>query len=188
MPGDGTAAFVQWRQAVTSADPNTEPPVDWAAVESSVGLRLPADYKAYIDEYGIGFVNRLFAVRHPTTAEGRFNLLRAPEQWEGPDAEEEYLETHLTAPPLPLGIGRNRLMLCADSDDTQIYWDTSNDDPDAWSVVVGDDDGDTWQAVDLTLVETLLQLFTGRLPELGFDRAGYVTGEIHIQRNPFARA
>ncbi|MEV0901440.1 SMI1/KNR4 family protein [Actinoplanes sp. NPDC049802] len=187
MPGDETAAFAQWRRAVTSADENTEPPVAWADFESSLGLRLPADYKAYIDEYGVGFVNRLFVVRHPTTTEAGFNLLQAPEQWEAPDAEQEYLETHLTAPPLPLGIGRDRLMLCADSDGTQIYWDTSQDDPDSWSVVVGDDDGDTWQALDLTLVETLLQLFTGRLPELGFDQAGYVTGEIRIQRNPFAR-
>lgn len=172
---------------MTSADENTEPPVDWDAFEASLGLRLPADYKAYIDEYGVGIINRLFAVRHPTTAEGWANILEAPEQWEGPDAEQEYLELHLTAPPLPLGIGRNRLMLCADSDGTQIYWDTTDDDPDAWSVVVGDNDGDTWLALDLTLVETLLRLFTGRLPELGFDKAGYVTGEVRIQRNPYAR-
>jgi hypothetical protein len=187
MPGDAMACFQQWRQAVTSAGENTEAPVDWDAFETSIGLRLPADYKAYIDAYGVGFINRLFRVRHPMVETGAFNLLQAPEQWDGPEDEEEYLETHLSAPPLPLGIGRDRLMLCADSDGDQLYWDTSTDDPDAWTVVLGDDDGDSWTPFDMTMVEFLLALYTNQLPELGFARAGYVTDEIHIQRDPFKR-
>jgi len=186
MPGDGMAAFARWRQVVTSADENAEAPVDWDAFETSIGLRLPADYKAYIDAYGVGFVNELFRVRHPTTAQGAFNLLLPPEEWDGQD-EEEFLETHLTVPPLPLGIGRNLLMLCADGDGVLLYWDTRADDPDSWTVVLGDDDGDSWTPFDLTMVEFLLALFTDQLPQLGFTRAGYVTDEIRIQRNPFRR-
>ena len=161
MPGDGMAAF-----------------------ESSIGLRLPSDYKAYIDEYGVGCINECFWVRHPTAAKGAFNLLRAPEEYDGPQDDEEFLSTHLTVPPLPLGVGRDRLMLCADSDggEFQLYWQTTDDDPDRWPVVLGNDDGDGWDLYDLTMVEFLLALFTHQLPELAsWAEAGYVTDEIEIR-------
>ncbi|MEV0898319.1 SMI1/KNR4 family protein [Actinoplanes sp. NPDC049802] len=186
MPGDGMAAFEQWRQVVTSADENTEPPVDWSAFEASTGLRLPADYRAYADTYGPTFINELYRIKHPTSERYGCNLLNPPEQWESEEDEERYLETHLSTPPLPLGVGRNRLMLCADSGPDQIYWDTSGDDPDTWTVVLGDEDGDSWKPLDMTLVEFLLALFTGRMPELGFERAGYVTDEILIESKPGA--
>ena len=96
------------------------------------------------------------------------------------------MQTHLTAPPRPFGVGRGRLMLCADGDDgdAQVYWDTSDEDPDRWPVVLGDCDGDTWTVLDMTLTEFLVAVFTNRLPQLGFTRAGFVRDEILIQRYP----
>jgi hypothetical protein len=185
MPGDGMAAFERWQQLVTSADRNAEAPVEWAAFESLIGLQLPADYKAYIDVYGVACINRLFWVRHPTSKDMP-NLLQAPYEWRSAQDEQDYLETHLTAPPLPFGVGHDRLMLCADGDDgeSQVYWDTSDDDPHRWPVVLGDTDGDTWTRVDMTLVEFLLALFTNRLPQLGFTEAGFVRAEVLVQRHP----
>ena len=175
MPGDGMAAFERWRQTVTSADANTEAPVDWEAFESSIGLRLPTDYKAYLDVYGVGCVNDLLCVRHPTVEKGAYNLLRAP------TGENRHL---LSSSPLRLGIGRDRLMLCADGEGNQLYWNTSDTDPDKWPVVLGDDSGRAWLAYDLTMVEFLLALFTGRLPDLGFAEAGFVDDEIVIECRP----
>jgi hypothetical protein len=64
----------------------TEAPVDWAAFEESIGLRLPSDYKGYIDSYGTGCVNGLFWVRHPTTARSGLSLVGANA---GAEAEAE---------------------------------------------------------------------------------------------------
>lgn len=188
MPGDGIAAFEEWKRAVTSADEPAEPPVDWDATESAIGLRLPADYKAYIDTYGVAAINKLLSVRHPAVEKGAYNLLKAPDNWRGQNDLKQYLKSHLTAPPLLLGIGRNRLMLCADGEGQQLYWNTTDDDPDKWPVVLGDDSGMAWLEYDMTLVEFLLALFTGRLPELGFEEAEYVFPDrIAIERRPRVR-
>jgi hypothetical protein len=92
MTGD---AFQRWQQVVTSADPNAEPPVDWAAFESSIGMRLPADYKAHIDLYGVGCINGLFWVRHPTSKYVP-NLLQAPDDWRSAQDGERYLAALFT--------------------------------------------------------------------------------------------
>ena len=52
MPGDGMAAFRQWRQAVTAADRSSEAPVNWAAFESSIGLRLPSEGEYHRAAFG----------------------------------------------------------------------------------------------------------------------------------------
>jgi hypothetical protein len=182
MPGDGLAAFERWRQAVTSAAEPAGEAVDWDAFESSIGLRLPSDYKAYIDAYGVGSINELLRVRHPTAEKGAYNLIKAPDDWNSPEDEELYRRTHLTMPPLPLGVGRHRLMLCADGEGGQLYWNTTDDDPDRWPVVLGDTSGQAWIDYDLTMIEFLLALFTGQLPDLGFEEAGYVGDEIVIER------
>lgn len=123
----------------------------------------------------------------PHVDKAAYNLLRAPDNWTTPRDRQQYLRTHLTEPPLPLGIGRDRLMLCVDGEGYQLYWNTSHDAPDQWPVVLGDISGRAWTLYDLTMVEFLLALFTGQLPELGFEEAGYVEDEIVIERRPRIR-
>ncbi len=38
---------------------------DWAAVEAAIGLRLPADYKAFIAAYGRGTINNCLEIQSP---------------------------------------------------------------------------------------------------------------------------
>jgi hypothetical protein len=82
--------FERWRALVAPPTPDRRlgpPTVDWAGVESDLGLGLPADYRAYIDAYGVGWINRLVVVAHPTTHSASLNLARsAKEQDSGPAA------------------------------------------------------------------------------------------------------
>jgi hypothetical protein len=135
------------------------PPVDWAAVQARLGTALPADYRDYVDTYGLGCVGGLYWVLHP---DGRPDRLNLGAQWA---AEPGPL---LTPPP-------GRLLPCAvDEDAGVLHWDPAHPDPDRWTVVYRDEDGDSWLAYDLGLVDFLRAVLTGAL-DLGYAAAGYRT-------------
>jgi hypothetical protein len=183
VPGDGPAALRRWQELVAGpAEPN-ETPVDWSAFEASIGLPLPTDYKGYIDTYGTGCINGLFWVRHPTTDRSPLRLVGANVGDDDPD-----FSNLLLPPPYPLGLGYDRLLLCADSEDyDQLFWHTSGDDPDRWGVVLGDSAGQSWEPYDMTMVEFLLAVFSNEL-DLGLAEAGYVGDTITFHPDPYARS
>lgn len=154
-----------WRRLVP---PPAEPPdpVDWTALSQRLGTTLPADYRAYIDLYGLGCVNDLYWVLHPYGTPDRLNL---GAQWNAPDPP--------LLTPRPPG-----LRPCAtDEDAGLLYWDTAAPDPDAWTVVYRDEDGDAWHPYDLTLVGFLHAVFTGAL-DLGYAEAGYLSSTVRFRR------
>jgi hypothetical protein len=155
------------------------PPVDWGAVHRRLGTALPSDYRAYIDAYGLGCINELFWVLHPYGTPDRLNLL---EQWAVQDPG-----ALLSPPPYPLGQVPGGLVPCAvDEDAGVLYWHTGGPDPERWTVVYRDEDGDAWRPYDLGLVPFLGAVFAGTLPELGYQAAGYLTGPVHFDPRPFA--
>jgi hypothetical protein len=177
------AALARWRDLVAPPAQPTEQPVDWAAFEESIGLRLPGDYKGYIDTYGTGCVNDLFWVRHPTTTRNGLGLIGA-----NAGAEDDDVSNLLLPPPHRLGFGHDRLVLCADSENNdQLFWHTDGDDPDRWGTVLGDSAGQAWDPYDMTMMEFLLALFTNEL-DLGFAEAGYVRDTIEFNPDPYAPA
>ena len=170
-----------WTGLVPPPDPPPDP-VDWAAVTRRLGTRLPADYRAYVDTYGLGCVGGLFWVLHPDGAPDRLNLA---DQWAAardPAAGARLL----TAPPYPLGRVPGGLVPCAvDEDAGLLYWHTGPPDPDRWTVVYRDEDGDSWLPYPLGLVGFLRAVVTGGLPELGFGAAGYFADGVRFERDPF---
>jgi hypothetical protein len=155
---------------LTGLVPPPEPapdPVDWAAVQGRLGTALPSDYRAYIDTYGLGCVGDLFWVLHPAGTPDRLNLAA---QWTAAPGPL------LTPPPYPIGLGG--LLPCAtDEDAGLLYWHASAPDPDAWTVVYRDEDGDSWLPYPMALVPFLHAVLTGARPELGYEAAGYLTPE-----------
>jgi hypothetical protein len=133
---------------LTGADPV---PVDWEVVESWLGLRLPADYKAIASAYGPLDLGERIWLHIPCAQEGRFDYAawlkqeqeRAPEGW------------------LPWAATRTSDVL---------YWDTTaSDDPDAWPVVGRDQDvanrgGDPWQRTTTPLLPFLAGLVSRGMP------------------------
>lgn len=184
MPDTGLAAFARWRELVPPPDPADRlgPPTDWAAVEAELGLPLPADYRAYIEEYGFGWVNRLVAVLHPSTRVPHLNLARNAEEAADPEA----LEMAETPPPHPIGIGPDRLLPVAQLETQDaLYWHTDGADPDRWPIVFRDAEAYRWQQFELSLVGFLLALFAGEIAPADYASAGYLDGEIRFEPNPW---
>lgn len=170
-------AFDRWTELVPP--PAQAPaPVDWAAVQGALGTGLPADYRAYVDTYGLGCVNELFWVLHPHGTPDRLNLA---DQWV---ASREPVPL-LTPPPQPLGRVPGLLPCAVDEDGGVLHWHADQPDPDRWTVVYRDEDGGAWLPYPLGLVDFLLAIVTGGLPELGYAEAGFVTPNPRFDANPF---
>lgn len=158
-------------------------PVDWAAVHDRLGTALPRDYRGYVDTYGLGCVNGLFWVLHPDAGPERLDLAG---QWAAA-RDPAAARNLLSPPPYPLGQLPGGLLPCAVDEDAGIlYWHAATADPDGWTVVYRDEDGDSWLPYPLSLVGFLLAVFTGGLPELGYAKAGYVSGTVRFERDPYA--
>lgn len=152
-----TDALTGWTALVPPPAPPA--PVEWDGVQRALGTLLPRDYRAYVNTYGLGCVGDLYWVLHPYGTPDRLNL---GAQWAAARAPQPLL----TPPPYELGTA---LLPCAVDEDAGIlYWHAAGPDPDAWTVVYRDEDGDSWLPYPLGLVPFLHALFTGRLPELGY--------------------
>lgn len=137
-------------------------------MHAHLGTSLPDDYRGYLDAYGLGCINGLYWATHPHAQVDRLNLLT---QWAVRDPGPL-----LTPPPHPLGLVPGGLVPCAvDEDGGVLYWHANSPDPNRWTVVYRDEDGDAWRPYGLGLVAFLYEVFTDALPELGYAAAGYLT-------------
>jgi|SRR4051794_18559356 hypothetical protein len=123
--------------------PDVEPEaVDWLSVERDLGVRLPADYKAFCEIYPAMFVNEYLRVCHPSCLDPDLNLLG--------DAQvrtasvraltAEFPEMHIY-PVYPDAGG----LLCWGNNVNreQCYWLTKGE-PEEWRVVVGEEEDYSW--------------------------------------------
>lgn len=170
MSDQHSAAVARWAAMV--APPSAGPvAVSWPDVEARLGTRLPSDYRWLVDVYGAGVVGDVYWVLHPLGPTG-IDLERTWRWERSPEASRHFR----LPPPHPIGPLDGGLLPCAlDEDAGVLYWHAATADPDRWTVVLRDEDADTWTALPLTLVEFLVELFAGRLPQLGFDTAGPTT-------------
>jgi hypothetical protein len=113
------------------APPRQTPPVDWAAVEETLGLRLPADFKSFASAYGPIELGEFVSVWSPDGAAAWFNHDR--HQWLRASRDLDPLSYPYTFWPEPGGLlmwGRSRLS-------HHFFWDTSaSTDPQRWPTVV----------------------------------------------------
>lgn len=167
----GDPTFTRWRSLVPPPPPPAAVP--WPAVEAACGTALPSDYRDYVDTYGVGVVGDLYWVLHPLGPPNPH--LRAA--WVE-ERRPEAARTFRTPPPYPLGDVAGGLLPCAlDEDAGVLYWHASHHDPDRWTMVLRDEDADSWISLPMRLVEYLLALFERRLPQVGFDAAGYTDAQ-----------
>ena len=117
---------------------------DWAAFESRLGLRLPDDYKRYLERYGSGVVDRFLWVLNPFSTNPNIRF---------PDASEQQLsilrwirEQGTEALPYPVYPEPGGVLLWAESANGDcFYWITSNGSPDEWPVTVNEARAPKWR-------------------------------------------
>jgi hypothetical protein len=152
---------------LVSADHAGGERIDWPMAEAALGTRLPADYKSFIDTYGVGGIGELeilppISVRGPFRAydERHIGALTGEfrRRWDedggipGVSAGAESV--------LPWGSGLNA---------NELGWLTLGEDPDAWPVVAWRRQisyGDThWALFDCSMVAFLVRMMRAEFDE-----------------------
>jgi hypothetical protein len=112
--------------------------VDWPAVETELGVRLPAHYRAFVERFGAGSINQELYVDAPFAPSAHFDLIAAHAQWAQAlrHLHQEFPEYEPYPPYPPLG---GLLLWGQTTTRVSLSWRTDGPDPDAWPVVLYDD-------------------------------------------------
>jgi uncharacterized protein (TIGR02996 family) len=133
---------------------------DWGAVEAAIGLRLPTDYKAFIDTYGSGTIGPLEFVSPLGVGA---DVRRWWANWAGfyPDIAEYGIEI-----PYPVFPQPGRLLPFGTLGTVDLLnWLTVGE-PNSWPFVYYDRDEGFFEVKGLTAVEFILEAVTQRSPLL----------------------
>ncbi|MFD4917856.1 SMI1/KNR4 family protein [Streptomyces virginiae] len=129
----------------------------WDAAEEHLGVRLPADYKAFLDLYGPGAFDGFLWMDRPV--DGTVEELER--LW---PRSEDGRDLHLTDPgrhPFPLRPRPGGLIEWGGEEDGAVYYFLPEEpDPADWRVVVETEDGE-WHEAPGPVTEFLLGLVEG---------------------------
>jgi hypothetical protein len=146
--------------------------VDWRAVESSLGRRLPGDYKELIEHFPDGLFRGLIQLNRPGDQNYppddflgfyAYNPLGDMRSWR----ESGHGSFPYPIHPEPGGVlpwARVRGL------SGHLFWLTERDDPDKWPVVMTDREFVNWWTFDGGACEILLQIVQGRFDLSMFGR------------------
>jgi hypothetical protein len=140
--------------------PATPPAVDWPAVETTLGLRLPGDYKHLASAYGPGAFCDFLRIYHPHAPTPWVNLtgpmpatLRA--QLTQDRDQDRFPVPHDPQTLFAIGVTDNG---------NHLYWITTpQTEPDAWRLTVNEARGHDWYTFDGTLTDFLTAVLGGQL-------------------------
>ncbi|MGF1662000.1 MAG: SMI1/KNR4 family protein [Kineosporiaceae bacterium] len=161
-PTDALAALVR---RCPPPDGPAGPPGDWDAVQDELGVALPADYRGFVDAYGLVRLDDFLLVHSPFAARGPGNLLHEAQDPLGAlagYAERRTLagEADLPVPPYPAPGG---LLPVGRTDNGDELWWVTGDAPDAWPVALLESRGRAVRTVAPSLAGLLLGLVERRL-------------------------
>ncbi|MFF9313652.1 histone-like nucleoid-structuring protein Lsr2 [Streptomyces sp. NPDC014748] len=138
------------------ADP---PPVDWDAVENTLGFRLPEDYKQLAAVYGPGAFAGFIRVFHPHGVTEWVDLT-------GPvptTMREQLRNDQAAGRPVPYDPQSLFAMGVTDNGE-HLFWVTEpRNDPGAWHIAVDEARGPLWFTFTGTLTEFLVSVLSGDL-------------------------
>ncbi|MFI9411375.1 Lsr2 family DNA-binding protein [Nocardia gamkensis] len=134
--------------------------MDWDAVETTVGVTLPADYKQLATMYGPGNFCEYLRVYHP----------HGPTEWVDllgpmPATLRRQLREDRDTGRFPAPYAADSLSACGVTDNGEyLFWITEPaDDPDNWRIAINEARGPRWYTFDGGLVAFLAASFSGRI-------------------------
>ncbi|WP_052032425.1 hypothetical protein [Streptomyces viridochromogenes] len=138
--------------------------VDWDAAADELGVRsFPADYKEFVAVFGAGSIEESLYVwiPRPGSASAPLTVGRLPPNAMGSESMHAWQASgarsgHRLEDMLVWGQTNSADALC---------WVASDSDPDNWPVAVWERQGGGWEVHDCGMVEFLLDLLRGDLPE-----------------------
>jgi hypothetical protein len=137
---------------------------DWAAVERSMGFRLPSDYRELAYAYGPGKFDDFLALFHPQHPIQRLDIVHG-----GREGEAVLREYEASGETLPAPVDRLWTIATTDNGDS-LYWIREPvESPDHWGIAVnGARDFDDWQLFDRCLTDFLVSVLSGDLTVSAF--------------------
>lgn len=154
-------ALDELRRLVPPPPAGEREPVRWERAEEELGLALPADYKALIDEYGAGSFDDFLWVFEPYHDNQFLDLL-----WQTPNhlrvlrtlvedggGEEPYLLRSEPGGLVSWGLTDNGDMC---------FWHVTSRDPSEWTVALRPSRSSQWHRFEGALTEFLVEMLSGR--------------------------
>lgn len=138
---------------------NVPESIDWSTIEAKLGLKLPLDYKRYIETYGSGLLAEFIRVLNPFDRDKYINLLKCSQSITSmfrtfPRGE------HSDKIPYPFYPDHSGLLPWGnDENGIYIFWLTEGA-PTKWPTVVADIRGPRWQRFDLPMTRFLTKIIT----------------------------
>jgi hypothetical protein len=129
---------------------------EWGRVEKAIGTRLPNDYKNYINVFGTGCLANFLWVFNPFTRNTNLNLLnQVTVQLNAiTTLEEEFGEkSPYQVYPTPGG-----LLPWGITDNGDVLFWLTNDEPDYWNVVICSARGREYEEFEATIIDFLHRL------------------------------
>ncbi|MEV8038049.1 SMI1/KNR4 family protein [Streptomyces sp. NPDC086182] len=161
MRGRDAMSWTDTLRQLMPSRPGAGDAVDWTAVEHSWGTGFPRDYQEFITLYGAGAVDDYLSFHLPEVraAEG------VEPTYQG--MEDETLNAlHFWEYKAPEGSGQSGLIAWGvDSSADILCWRVTGSDPDAWPVVVWNQDDGVWLEYPCGLAEFLCRVFRAEFDE-----------------------
>ncbi|MGW6905840.1 Lsr2 family DNA-binding protein [Streptomyces sp. NPDC054940] len=165
--------------------PPADPPtVDWPAVESALGRRLPTDYKRLATVYGPGGFCRFIHVHHPLSGLTEARVAALQQQLQR-DRDRNWSNF-----PVPYDPRLLVVVGVTDNGDHLFWIADPESEPDSWHIAVQDRDGREWFTFEGTLTDFLVSVLGGEtaVPQFPEDllRGGtdFVPSEPRTQAPP----
>ncbi|MFD7506878.1 hypothetical protein [Streptomyces sp. NPDC059850] len=132
-------------------------PIDWGAVETVLGMRLPADYKRLAAVYGPGDFADFISICHPHGYTEYSNLTGRM-----PGIVREYVQQDYDQGEAPVPCHPQHLFSMGGiGNGEKLFWITDPlDAPDTWRIAGSEDRGLRWFTFDGTLSEFLVSVLS----------------------------
>jgi len=137
--------------------------VDWDAMAASWGRQFPSDYRRFIAVYGSGSVDEILAISAPTTREAMGSGASGRIRSDAEVAEDMWRECR-KAPGLE-GTAPRLIPWAASCSGDFLCWDTSDEDPDRWPILVYERGDSIWRRYDYGMVDFIARIMTADLPD-----------------------
>lgn len=139
---------------------------EWDEIELTLRIKLPTDYKEFINRYGVGSINDFLWVLNPFTQNSNLNLIKkGKEIIEAYDISKKEFPEDFIYDTYP---SKGGLFPCAITDNgDEIYWVTSNI-VEEWSIVVYESRASDYHEYNMGLAEFLYKILTKELECLAF--------------------
>jgi hypothetical protein len=132
---------------------------DWVTIEAQLGLTLPDDYKAFIQIYGSGQIEKFLWVFNPFSSNDNLNLTHQVVLQLKVYSEIGSFESL----PYKLFPERSGLLPFGITDNGDVlFWQTSGS-PNDWRVIVSEARAPKWEAFDLSMTKFLFEILSRKL-------------------------